>query len=922
MTHRGAASLKPPVESLYPRTTTGLCSSANLSLVQIKMTPRIPPSKLPRASAAPLDAAQSGAAGVLACLFPTRVASVALLAAGSLLAAEGDGAARFHQRIQPVLTEFCSDCHADGARKGGVALDEFPSDQALLEKRELWLAALKNLRAGLMPPPRKPQPTAEQKRHIEQWIKSAVFLANPQDPDPGRVTVRRLNRVEYRNTVRDLLGVEFDTQAEFPADDTGHGFDNIGDALTLSPLLLEKYIAAAQVIVGQAVPSVGSVPAEKGIVGREFRRSELTATGSTNNVGPSGAALSLSYYEPASATNRIQMDHDGSYQFVLDLAASERFVDNQFDYHRCRVTFRLDGETLFQKEFTREGNRPFKYEFERHLKAGEHELVFEVEPLTPDEKRVRSLAMRLESVTLRGPLEKQHWVRPKNHARFFPREAPGGLDERRAYAREILVPFARTAYRRPVDDTTADRLVALAEATYAQPGKAFEAGISQAMVAVLASPRFLFREEGSEPAAPGGSYPLVDEFTLASRLSYFLWSTLPDAELFRLAGEKQLRTHLEAQVQRMMADARFDGFIRNFVGQWLQARDIETVIIDARQVLARDVAPDPVFEKQRRRYRALRDLPDDRITPEEKKEREELGPMVSRRFSQPLRAELNGDLRRAMRQETEKTFRYVVREDRSLRELLDGDYTFLNERLAKHYGLTDLNVIGDELRRVDLPADSPRGGILTQGTVLAVTSNPTRTSPVKRGVFILDNILGTPPPPPPPDITPLEDAAKAIQGRSVPLREMLALHREKPLCSGCHDRMDPLGLALENFNAMGMWRTSERGDVIDASSALLTGERFTDVRELKRILAGAHLPAFHRTLVEKMLTYALGRGLEYYDVETVDQIVERLGKAGGKPSALFAGIIGSAPFQKTRGTQPGTPSTPHEPSRTEARKTP
>jgi hypothetical protein len=253
-----------------------------------------------------------------------------------------------------------------------------------------------------------------------------------------------------------------------------------------------------------------------------------------------------------------------------------------------------------------------------------------------------------------------------------------------------------------------------------------------------------------------------------------------------------------------------------------------------------------------------------------------------------------------MRQETEKYFDYVVREDRPLLELIESDYTFLNERLAKHYGLPD--VAGDDLRLVKLPPDSPRGGVLTQGTVLAVTSNPTRTSPVKRGRLVLDAILGTPPPPPPPNIPPLEDAAKKVEGREPTLRETLELHRTQPMCNSCHNRMDPLGLAFENFNAMGMWRNQEREQTIDASGTLITGEPFTNVRELKHILATRHARDFYRCLTEKMLTYAIGRGLDYYDVETVDEIVERIDKANGAFSALLGGVIDSAPFQKSRPT--------------------
>ena len=821
-------------------------------------------------------------------------------------AAENRAAGDFHQDIQPLLTKYCYDCHGDGAEKGKVAFDTFKSDTELLGRHDLWLSVLKNTRASMMPPAKKPQPSAEELARLEHWIKSGALGLDPVNPDPGHVTVRRLNRVEYRNTIKDLLGVDFDTQVEFPPDDSGRGFDNIGDVLTLPPMLLEKYLAAAKTIVTKAVPEVSAVPAEHMVLGRDFNISGVPLAGQTNPPVKTGNALTLSYYDAALVTNVLSVTNGGRYLLVLEFAANERYVDNVFDYNKCRLTFKADGEELLRKEFTREGNRPIHLEFERTWKAGDHLLTVEVEPLTPDQKRVRSLTMRIDSVTVRGPMDEQHWVKPKGYERFFPKAPPQDASARRKYARELLSPFVTKAYRRPTDDRTLDRLVALAEATYQQPGKTFEAGIGQAMTAVLASPRFLFREESAEPLVAGQTYPLVDEYALASRLSYFFWATMPDAELFRLAGEKALRKNLDAQGHRMMADDRFQGFIRNFVGQWLQTRDIESVSIDARQVLAREAAADPEQDRRRTRFRALRDKADDKdaLTAEEKKELEELRTALFRRNGQPLRAELTGDLRRAMRQETEKTFDYIVREDRSLRELLDGDYTFLNERLAKHYGLTNLNVVGDDLRRVTLPAGSPRGGILTQGTILAVTSNPTRTSPVKRGLFILDNILGTPPPPPPPDVTPLEDAAKGIKDRPVSLRETLALHREKPLCSSCHNRMDPLGLALENFNAMGMFRNAERSQPIDATGTLISGESFTDIRDLKHILATRHARDFYHTLTEKMLTYALGRGLEAYDVETVDQITDRLMQAEGKPSALFAGIVASAPFQKTRATNP------------------
>jgi hypothetical protein len=336
--------------------------------------------------------------------------------------------------------------------------------------------------------------------------------------------------------------------------------------------------------------------------------------------------------------------------------------------------------------------------------------------------------------------------------------------------------------------------------------------------------------------------------------------------------------------------------VDSFVGQWLQARDVEGIDINARAVLARDSGEEREFDRRRRRFQELIAIPDEQRTPEQKAELQQM--FERRRKNQNQNLVLDRDLRRAFRRETEMLFSYVLRENRSVLELLESDYTFLNEKLAKHYGLT--NVIGSEMRRVPLPEGSPRGGLLTQGTLLIVTSNPTRTSPVKRGLFLLDNILGLPPPPPPPDVPLLEDAEKEFTDRQPTLRETLEIHRRQPLCHSCHNRMDPLGLALENFNAMGMWREKERNQPIQAAGALITGESFQDVRQLKHLLVTEHRLDFYRCLTEKMLTYALGRGLEYYDTQAVDDIVERLDRSGGKMRALLQGVIESAPFQKRR----------------------
>jgi hypothetical protein len=798
-------------------------------------------------------------------------------------------AEQFAQRVEPILVEYCYGCHGEGMKKGGIQLEGLGANAARLHDEKLWWAVLRNTRSGFMPPAGKPRPSYDEQRTLEEWIKYSAFGINPTDPDPGRVTVRRLNRVEYRNTIRDLLGVEYDTTAEFPPDDTGHGFDNIGDVLTLSPLLLEKYLTAATTIISQAVPTVSRVVAQRVIDGKKFRKAV---------TDPEWAGqLALSYYEPATVSTTVGVDYDGRYRLILELNANEKFVDGVNDYNRCRMLFRDEAQELARRDFGRQNGKTYRLEFDRDWKAGPHTLSVEVQPLTLGEKRVRSLSLNLVAAVIRGPMDERYWVKPPGYERFFPGRIPDDPSRRRAYAREILGRFAERAFRRPVDEVTKDRLAALAETVAARKGQTFESGVAQAMTAALTSPRFLFREESAEPGA-AGPYPPIDEYALASRLSYFLWSSMPDAELFRLAGSNDLRKSLRAQVDRMLADPRSAEFVRNFVGQWLQARDIDSVLINARAVITRDEPPDPEAERLRSRFRALIRKPPEELTAAEKKELQDARGSFVRSFRRYRDFELTGELRRAMRRETEMHFEHVVRGDHSLLQLLDSNYTFLNERLAKHYGIP--GVQGDQMRKVELPAGSPRGGVLTQGTVLAVTSNPSRTSPVKRGLYILDNILGSPPPPPPPNIPPLEESAKAKEGRTPTLRESMILHRSQPSCAACHARMDPLGLALENFNALGRWRDKERDGPVDASGKLITGEPFQDVRELKRILVERHRRDFYRCLTEKLLTYALGRGLDPRDVQTVDTIVSRIEKEDGRASALIAGVIESPPFQNRR----------------------
>lgn len=694
--------------------------------------------------------------------------------------------ADFHERVQPILETYCYGCHANGASEGNRAFDEFTSDEALVNDVELWWAVLKNVRAHLMPPAGEAQPNDEERRQLFEWIKFAALGIDPADPDPGRVTLRRLNRVEYRNSIRDLTGIDYNTTENFPADDTGYGFDTVGDALSMSPLLMEKYLAAAEQIVAEAVPN-----------------------------------------KPPDARD--------------DAEQQER-------------------ERLSQQ-----------------------------------------------------------------YTRFFP-QGPGPEEgaARDAYARQCIAAFARRAYRRPVDEQTLEPLAAIARHAYTQPNQSFETGVASAYVAVLASPRFLFRvEDDSDASDADERFPLVDEYALAARLSYFLWSTTPDEELMRLADEGQLRANLPAQVARLLKHKRSEALVKNFAGQWLRSRDVEHTVIDPIAALGMKAEFERVRDdfrrlrdgrRGRRREREQRQPRDDGAADgesaadeaergqqaEERQRRAQERERINaeyRRFT-AIRESFDGELRRAMRRETEMYFEHILRDDRSLLELIDSDYTFLNARLAAHYDIA--GVEGNEMRRVELPAGSPRGGLLAQGTLLVVTSNPTRTSPVKRGLYILDNVLGTPAPPPPEAVPPLESAARGASDREPTVRELMELHSRDPLCHSCHARMDPLGLALENFNALGQWRETEHGRPIDSGGTLLTGEEFEGFERLKQILAGPHRLDFYRCLTEKLLTYALGRGLEYYDEHTVDQVVERLDREEGRFSALVSGIIESPPFQRQR----------------------
>ena len=757
------------------------------------------------------------------------------------------GATRFSDRVRPLLEQYCYGCHGMGSKKGGVSLDKSDDDAAAVNARELWHAVLKNVRAGIMPPPGKPKPSADEVKALEDWIKRDAFRADANNPDPGRVTLRRLNRVEYRNTIRDLMGIDFRTDEEFPADDSGYGFDNIGDVLSISPLLLEKYVQAAEIIVAKAVPTVSKAVPDQVFTGSEFR-------------GDNGArGERMSFYKEAQVSQTYKAKHAGTYRLTVEIE-----VDGNFDPEpgKCRFRFAADNRELIGEDFVWHDNQSFKYEFTQKWTAGDHRLVFDIKPTSPANLKRTKLDMMVHAVTVTGPMEREHWERPKNWDRYFMEEVPGTAEGRRVFVRDVLRKFASKAFRRPVDERTLSRLTTIAQATYQQPDKTVEQGVAEAIVVVLASPRFLFRVEGTEPAAGNKVSALLDEYSLASRLSYFLWSTMPDDELTGLADKGKLRKELQAQVRRMLADTRSEALVQNFTGQWLQVRDIAHFPIQARPILREDG------------------------------------------FPRKTDAEI-GALRRLMKLETEMVIAHVVRDDRSILEFLDSDYTFVNEDLAKHYGIAAVG--GKEFRRVPLPADSPRGGLLTQAGVLMITSNPSRTSPVKRGQFILDNFLGSPTPPPPPRYPGARGSSPRNQrDRCEPtVREVMADSSQQRIVRVDVTRgwIHSGWRNLENFNAAGVCGVRPKPHSKDRRLRPCSSRarHLKDtVRDLKKILKGDLRRDFYRCLTEKLLTYALGRGLDYHDVETVDQIVARIEQNDGRFSALLTGIIESSPFQKRR----------------------
>ena len=754
------------------------------------------------------------------------------------------GEVTFEKEIKPILEDYCFDCHGDGASKGDFSMDKYDDLSGHLDDVDHWLAVWRNVRSQIMPPPKKDQPDLAEKQQLMRWIEKRVFKLDPNHPDPGRVTIRRLNRVEYYYSIKDLLGVEYATWENFPADDTGYGFDTIGDVLSISPLHMEKYLEAASTVAEKALPkgTVMQTPV------RFFEGSRFREDGDDSHQ-----ADWLEFKEERKVFLKGDAPVKGVYQVTLDYAIRGSIAATD---QSARLELWMNGKKIAERTVGWDQRDTIKIGGQADLMKGSNTIEVRLRPKNPPGAGQGGQSAVLKQVSIRGPLNGSYKEYPKGYSMIMvDGPAPEEIRERELYARKIMRSFVSRAFRRPLDRGTVARLVKMAMDVDQSPGRSFEDGIKHAMTAVLASPRFLFRAEIQPEPNNSGKTVMLDEYALAARLSFFLWSSVPDDELLSLAFKNQLRKNLGAQIDRMIASSKSRRFVNNFVGQWLQARDVENIAIDANRVIG---------TKDQREA--------DRI--------------------------FNGRLRSDMKEESELFFEFILKKNRPLKELISARYSFLNERLAGFYGIP--GVLGSEHRLVDLHEHPQRGGILGQGTFLLVTSNPTRTSPVKRGLFVLDNLLGTPAPPAPPDVPELEEVSEH-NNKPLTMRQMMEVHRKKPLCASCHKRMDPIGLGLENFNAIGQFRSQESGQPIDSSGVLITGEKFSDIAALKSVLADERRDDFYRCLSEKILTYAIGRGPKYFDAVTIDALVRQLNEGDGTLKDLVITIIESVPFQKRRG---------------------
>ncbi len=754
-----------------------------------------------------------------------------------------------HGTQRALLDTYCVRCHNERTTSGNLRLDS-ADVSAVAEHGELWEKVIGKLRGGLMPPPGRPRPEKVAYDAFASWLETELDQAAAADPNPGRTeSFHRLNRTEYQNIVRDLLAIDMDFSDLLPIDDSGGGdapFDNIASSLRLTQSLMEVYLSVANRVSRLAV---GSAPPEA-----ELRFRVHADLG--QDVHFEGM--------PFGTRGGLLIDHifpvDGEYEIEVN-------VRGRGTGH---IELALDGERLRLFEIAPPRRRGGEYGgpaaaghvVRLPIKAGPRQITAAFVDESPtllaegDRKRFfgtsQGFALAgdtgihlpgIANVMIKGPLSVAGTGDTLSRERIFVCD-PGDGTEAEACARTILSTLARRAYRRPLTERDVAVLMDFFTAGRAEGG--FEAGIQQGIHAMLVNPNFLFRVEKNPADVSASQVYRVSDLELASRLSFFLWSSIPDDELLDLAVEGRLREPgvLEAQVRRMLVDDRASALTNSFAAQWLWVRNLDAAIP-----------------------------------------------------SEPLFPNFDEALKQAFRQEIELFFDSIVREDHSVLDLLDADYTFVNERLAQHYGIP--YIIGTDFRRVQLDEDSPRRGLLGKGLVLLVTSRSTRTSPVVRGKWILENLLGTPPPAPPANVPPLPEQ-KQDDGRVLTVRELMAQHRANPVCASCHATIDPAGFALEQFDTTGKWREVDVGfQPIDASGMLPDGTPFSGIREFRELLL-VRPDQFVRTVTDKLMMYALGRGTEFYDAPAIRQITREAAASNYRFSSLVMAIVNSAPFQMRR----------------------
>ena len=746
-----------------------------------------------------------------------------------------------------LLNRYCITCHNERLETAGLNLEAFDVAH-VSDGAETWEKVIQKLRTATMPPSNRPQPPPSERLAMIEWLETSLDAAAAASPNPGRTeTLRRLNRTEYQNAIRDLLALDVDATSLLLPDESGHGFDNVTVG-NLAPALLDRYISAARKISRLAV-GAGATSLEAEVI-RVPPDTTQEAHVPGLPLGTRGGVLVTHTFA-----------HDGDYDIQVRLARNRTGnIGGLRDPRPHEMEVLLDRRPIAAFTIQRPEDRDdalldSNLTVRVPVTAGPHELgvtfvrdagsLLETErqPLQShfNETRHPRQTPAIYQVTITGPYDPRGVGDTPSRERLFVCR-PAGPDDEEPCAREILGTLMRRAYRRPV---TADDLAGpLDFYRTARAGGDFDAGIERALAAVLINPEFLFRVElDPADAEPGEAYPISD-LELASRLSFFLWSSIPDDELLDAAirGELRRPDELERQTRRMLADPRSYNLATNFAGQWLQLRNLAAL------------------------------SPNTRLYPD-----------------------FDDNLRQAFREETERFFDSVVRDGGAVADLLDADYTFLNERLAKHYGIP--SVYGTRMRRVELGEDSRRGGLLRHGSILSVTSYATRTSPVIRGVWVLSNVFGAPPPPPLPNVPALEENEVAA---NLPMRERLAAHRANPVCANCHRTIDPVGFALENFDALGRWRDHE-GDTasIDVSGGLPGVGDFDGIEGLETGLL-SRPDLFAGTITEKLLTFALGRGVEHYDQPAVRRILRETEPEGYRLSSLIVGIVKSVPFQMRR----------------------